>query len=516
MRAWARKNLQWLFWLALPLLVLALYFPLLRLDPILGRDDRELLLPLFALNGWGDFFRYAFSSGNPDLQPVRDFSLWIDVILAGKGFRNFHAQNALLWVGCCFVFERLASRVLAGEWQPKAFAFLFALHPVYVMSVSWVSARKHLLAFFFLLLALLALVKYRGGKVFFWVTVFYLLSVFSQPIYVLFPLWLLLCLAGEGKIKSREGIFAGFLSALMAGAMLWNRQHYQAFYEKFSEKSEKLAALDFFHLVSPADSLLAAGRYVYQILVPLEYSVIYSRASWENVLGLALFPLLVYGSGRLLGRKKAALLWAFFLLMLGLVLTKVHTIFISDTYVLGASLAFWFLAIKAWQRWGRQGLALTLAVALLFFAKSRYELRFWENDLSLWEHAYAQEPDCESSMAYATFLFRHEKISEALNVTDFHLKNFCTGEVSISLYHLALFYNGQIPDEEKIRALADDTLPSDTGKVLLAILYLKKNEETPARRVLGALAQKDPQFRQKLLPLTNKALDEALRAKKER
>src|SRR6516225_5097068 len=65
----------------------------------------------------------------------------------------FHIANVLL----LFVFLRNATGAL---WRSAFVAALFALHPLHVESVAWLAERKDVLSTFFLLLSLIAYVRY--------------------------------------------------------------------------------------------------------------------------------------------------------------------------------------------------------------------------------------------------------------------------------------------------------------------------------------------------------------------
>ena len=100
----------------------------------------------------------------------------------------FHTVNTLLMF---FVF-----RIMTGKiWQSAFVAALFALHPLHVQSVAWVSERKDVLSTFFWLLTMGAYFVYvkkpnisRYIPLFF----FFALGLMSKPMLVTLPFVLLL------------------------------------------------------------------------------------------------------------------------------------------------------------------------------------------------------------------------------------------------------------------------------------------------------------------------------------
>jgi tetratricopeptide (TPR) repeat protein len=100
----------------------------------------------------------------------------------------FHVANTLL---VFWVFKKMTNAVEASAFV----AALFALHPLHVESVAWVSERKDVLSTFFWLLTMWAYVRYvRRTSVsgYLLMVVFFALGMMSKPMLVTLPFVLLL------------------------------------------------------------------------------------------------------------------------------------------------------------------------------------------------------------------------------------------------------------------------------------------------------------------------------------
>lgn len=85
--------------------------------------------------------------------PVTAMSFWIDHQLWGAWTLPGHLENVLLHGGSVVLFWMLLKHLqIRGAWLAAAF---FALHPVMVESVAWMTERKNVLCTLFALLALL-------------------------------------------------------------------------------------------------------------------------------------------------------------------------------------------------------------------------------------------------------------------------------------------------------------------------------------------------------------------------
>jgi hypothetical protein len=159
----------------------------------------------------------AFTTNRGDMWiPMTWLSLGADVSLAGvSGQANvsandehlelpasfsrlavvMHTTNVLLHIAnvlLLYGFLRLATR---SGWRSALVAALFAVHPLRVESVAWITERKDVLSGFFGLLALIMYVKYvrKGGLLrFAGVCLLFALSLMAKPMLVTFPFLLLL------------------------------------------------------------------------------------------------------------------------------------------------------------------------------------------------------------------------------------------------------------------------------------------------------------------------------------
>jgi hypothetical protein len=119
-----------------------------------------------------------------------------------------HAVNACLVFLCLRIF---LERYILGKGNNNimiAFmtAMFFAVHPLNVESVAWISASKIILCSFFYLLATLGFLSYlkKGKLIYYFLTILlFTCSFLSKEQAVIFPVWLALIL-WIGKIKSRK------------------------------------------------------------------------------------------------------------------------------------------------------------------------------------------------------------------------------------------------------------------------------------------------------------------------
>ncbi len=143
--------------LVILILVVLAYLPALR-GQFIWDDDFHVTKcePLRSLAGLG---RIWFEPGaTQQFYPLTWTSFWIDYHLWGLHPFAYHAENILLHgINAILVWRILRRLNVPGAWLGAA---LFALHPVCVESVAWISERKNTLSGLFFLLSIFAALRF--------------------------------------------------------------------------------------------------------------------------------------------------------------------------------------------------------------------------------------------------------------------------------------------------------------------------------------------------------------------
>lgn len=151
------RRARWAAGLLLAAVTVAVYMPAM-LGDFIWDDDQYVTANrnLRSLDGLGRIWSDVRST--PQYYPLVFTSYWMDYHLWGLDPAGYHVVNVLLHAGVAL----LLWRVLAGLQVPGAYlaAAVFALHPVHVESVAWITERKNVLSGVFYLSALLAWLRY--------------------------------------------------------------------------------------------------------------------------------------------------------------------------------------------------------------------------------------------------------------------------------------------------------------------------------------------------------------------
>ena len=141
-------------------------------------------------------FRWAVSTKYFDLwHPLVWMSFMLDYKLVGLNAGGYHITNLILHILSALFLFWLFNRMTGAVWKSAFVAAIFALHPLHVESVAWISERKDVLSAFFWMLTLCLYVYYTEKPVikrYLPVLFCFVCALMSKPMVVTLPVILIL------------------------------------------------------------------------------------------------------------------------------------------------------------------------------------------------------------------------------------------------------------------------------------------------------------------------------------
>ncbi|MFH2094423.1 MAG: glycosyltransferase family 39 protein, partial [Bacteroidota bacterium] len=126
--------------------------------------------------------------------PLTMLSLYLDHALFGMNPAGYHFMNLLLHIISALLVFIIIGKIAGSRFAGFIAALIFALHPLHVESVAWISERKDVLYGVLFLAAFWYYIRYRdSGKKQFWLLsgFLFILSVLSKSAAIVFPVAML-------------------------------------------------------------------------------------------------------------------------------------------------------------------------------------------------------------------------------------------------------------------------------------------------------------------------------------
>ncbi len=227
------KALNWNrpYWpglLIIVLLTFLAYSPALNGD-FLWDDDLHITKKKTVIGE--ESFKRIWTTSDAVYYPLVLTTFWVEWRLWNGQPMGFHIVNVLLHainaVLLCFLFQQLG---IKWAWLGGA---IFALHPVHVESVAWITELKNVQSGFFYLLTLLFYLRFLDNRKKQWYSatlIMFLAALLSKPSTVMLPVILLIIHWWLNRPLQKKDIFyiAPFfaLSALASLWTIWEQQYH--------------------------------------------------------------------------------------------------------------------------------------------------------------------------------------------------------------------------------------------------------------------------------------------------
>ena len=219
---------QWPGLLIIVLLTFLAYSPALNGD-FIWDDDLHITKKKAVIGE--ESFKRIWTTSDAVYYPLVLTTFWVEWRLWSGQPMGFHIVNVLLHVInailLCFLFHQLG---IKWAWLGGA---IFALHPVHVESVAWITELKNVQSGFFYLLTLLFYLRFLDNRRRQWylaTLIMFLAALLSKPSTVMLPVILLIIHWWLNRPLQKKDIFSivpfFVLSALASLWTIWEQQYH--------------------------------------------------------------------------------------------------------------------------------------------------------------------------------------------------------------------------------------------------------------------------------------------------
>ncbi|MFZ0798331.1 MAG: tetratricopeptide repeat protein [Terriglobales bacterium] len=431
----------------LVLATLALYSPVTR-APFLNYDDAAHVTDnLHVRSGltWNTVVWAFQTSETSDWHPITWLSHALDCQLFGLNPAGPHTINVLLHAANVVLLFLILESATGLAGRSLVVAALFALHPLNVESVAWISERKNVLSMFFFLVALAAYgwyVRQPGVGRYLAVTIAYAFGLMSKAQVITFPFVLLLldywplCRIGQ-RLARPDGAGGPLAIAPVRGPTVWKLIWEKVPWFALSavsavitikvEANATQAKLPLWiHLGNAAISYV---RYLEKAFWPVNLAVVYPHPESRISITAAAFSACAIVALTILAaifrqRRVFFVGWFWFLgtlvPMIGLVQISVHAM--ADRYAYIPLLGIFVIVcwgaadlLESWHVPAAVSAAATVAILLTLGIALHRQVSFWGDNVTLWTHTLAiTEGNYTAEDNLATALIALGRIEEAM------------------------------------------------------------------------------------------------------
>lgn len=359
-------------------------------DDVRGIQQNELLGSL----EWDNVKRIFTERRESNYIPITVLSLAVDQAVFGPAPFGYHVTNLVLHIACGLLVYRLLVRFQLPPLAACLAALLWAVHPLNVESVAFMSERKNVLSTLFFLAGFLAYLGFsESGR---WsryliVLALFVLAVLSKMNTMVLPA---VCLAYEITSRFRlrlRDVLASIPMLAIGAGIAW-----------MAVSSSSVWGTSY-HGGSAAVTWLTSStvvfRYLRRVVLPTDLSESYTVPLRGSVLDpvvalslLGLLALLVVFFRLVVDKRPQAFWFAWFGITLSPMLNIVpFPTLMQDRYMYLPLIGIVALVADVLARWGRSRghqralAAATATIVLVFAVMTHHRVEAWSTPISLWE-----------------------------------------------------------------------------------------------------------------------------------
>ncbi len=351
--------------------------------------------------------------------PLTWWSHMLDYRLFGDDASGHHRTNLILHVLNAAILFGVLRSLTGSRWRSAWVAALFAVHPLHVETVAWISERKDLLSTLFGLLAIgayTAWTRHGGTRRYALLMILFGASLASKPMLVTLPFVLLLLdywpLNRLPDLRDRSVVWQRLREKLPLLALSAISSVLTVMAQKSAGTISGVEALPLATRI--ANAAVSYWRYIAKTIWPQELSIFYTYPALEGTPGwsaaqalAAVAGLIVVTAGFvLLAKRRWAMTgWLWFLGMLvpviGLVQVGWQSMADRYTYLPLTGLfviVAWAVAAAGAKFANTKSFKIAVAViALVVVAacalQTRRQAGYWQDSIALFEHALTIAPN---------------------------------------------------------------------------------------------------------------------------
>ncbi len=389
---------------------------------------------------------WAFTSFDcTNWHPVTWLSHIADCQLYGLNPGKHHLTNVFIHAFTSILLFLLLRQMTGRFWPSALVAFLFAIHPLRVESVAWISERKDLLCGLFFMLTLMAYVGYARNA-FSWlryaaVILLFSLGLMSKPMIVTLPFVLLLLdywplgrasFSPQDRMKqsAKRIIIEKIPLFILAAAACWITMIAQKNAIAYNEHIPLVARIE--------NAAVSYVGYLQLTFLPLNLATVYpyptERLPWMRV-SVAIGVLLTITAVAVIRRKRNPYLligWLWFLgtliPVIGLVQVGVQSMADRYSYLpqIGVLVALVFGAtaiLKNTRLDKKNSFFFSAACICALSILASVQTCYWRNSETLWNRAIAcTKNNYPAYNNYASYLIKANRATEAKELCERSLK----------------------------------------------------------------------------------------------